>query len=256
MGRRKGTISAIMTTTTVDDAEIARFSALADKWWDDQGAFKPLHALNPVRLAFLRNHLCDHFGRKPTDPAPLAGLRLLDIGCGGGLLCEPLARLGAQVTGIDASKRNIAAARLHAEGSGLAIDYRCTAAEELAAGERFDAVLAMEIVEHVADVALFLDVTARLTRPGGALALASLNRTAKSYALAIIGAEYILRWMPRGTHDWNKFVTPAEAARSLRKNHLAVTRLTGVGYNLLRGEWELSDDLAVNYMLFAINQAS
>ena len=242
---------------SIDDAEVAKFSAMAAEWWDPQGPFRPLHRLNPLRLAFIRDTLAARFGRDPLGETPLDGLTLLDVGCGGGLLCEPLARLGARVTGIDASEENIAVARVHAEESGLAIDYRCVAAEELAAeGTRFDAVISMEVVEHVADVEGFLGACGSLVAPGGGLALATLNRTPKSFALAIVGAEYLLRWLPRGTHDWRKFLKPSEIAAVLRSEGLELEEASGVVYNPLNDSWRLSrKDLEVNYMIFAVKNA-
>lgn len=238
---------------TVDDAEIAKFAAMAEEWWDPDGKFKPLHKFNPVRIAFIRDRLCARFGRDPLAPEPLKGLSILDIGCGGGLLCEPLSRLGASVTGIDATERSVHVAAAHADQMGLDIDYRFTTVEDLAAGEkRFDAVMNMEVVEHVADVDIFLRASAGLVAPGGMMFLATLNRTAKAYALAIVGAEYVLGWLPRGTHDWKKFVKPSELAAALRPAGMALTELTGVAYNPLRDEWKLSPhDLAVNYMAVA-----
>jgi 2-polyprenyl-6-hydroxyphenyl methylase/3-demethylubiquinone-9 3-methyltransferase len=238
---------------TVDPAEIERFSRIADEWWDPDGKFAPLHRFNPVRLGFVRDRICARFGRDPRQPAVLEGLRILDIGCGGGLISEPLARLGATVTGIDAAERNVAVARLHAERMRLAIDYRHTTAEDLrAAGESFDVVLALEVVEHVADVDLFLECCAALVRPGGLLVMATLNRTTKAFALAVVGAEYVLRWLPRGTHDWRKFVKPSEAVRALRGSGLDVSELCGVAYSPLTGRWALApSDLDVNYMLVA-----
>jgi 2-polyprenyl-6-hydroxyphenyl methylase/3-demethylubiquinone-9 3-methyltransferase len=238
--------------STVDPAEIAQFAKLAEAWWDPAGKFKALHRFNPVRLRFIRDRLCQQFGRDPVRPKPLKDLRLLDIGCGGGLIAEPLARLGADVVGVDATEPNIAVARLHAEEAGLAIDYRHGAAEDLArAGERFDAVLALEIVEHVADLDLFLDSAAGMVRPGGAIVLATLNRTARAFALAIVGAEYLLGWLPRGTHDWHKFVRPSELAQGLRRNGLVLGELTGVSYSPLTDDWSLGRDLGVNYLVFA-----
>ncbi len=239
--------------SSVDPAEIARFAAMADEWWDPTGKFKPLHKFNPVRLAYIRDRLAQHFGRDPLSAKPLAGLRLLDIGCGGGLVAEPMARLGAQVVAIDASAKNIGIASNHAERMGLAIDYRHTAAEDLvAAGEKFDAVLSLEVVEHVADVAGFLGSCGTLVRAGGALVVATLNRTPKAFLLAIVGAEYVLRWLPRGTHEWSKFVRPGEMSDALRVPGLAVTHLTGVAYNPILDVWRLSRDLDVNYMAFAV----
>lgn len=235
---------------TVDDTEIAKFAAMAEEWWDPDGKFKPLHKFNPVRIAFIRDRLCAHFGRDPLAPEPLKGLAILDIGCGGGLLCEPLARLGAEVTGIDATERSVHVAAAHAEQMGLEIDYRFTSVEDLAAGEkRFDAVMNMEVVEHVADVDTFLGASADLVAPGGMMFLATLNRTPKSFALAIVGAEYVLGWLPRGTHDWKKFVKPSELAAALRPSGMELTELTGVSYSPIRDEWSLAPkDLAVNYM--------
>jgi 2-polyprenyl-6-hydroxyphenyl methylase/3-demethylubiquinone-9 3-methyltransferase len=238
--------------STVDPAEIARFAALAESWWDPAGKFKPLHRLNPVRLRFLRDRLTAHFKRDSATLRPFEGLRLLDIGCGGGLVAEPMARLGFAVTGIDAGAETVATASTHAAQSGLAIDYRAIAAETLAAsGERFDVVLALEIVEHVADLDAFIAAAATLVRPGGAFVAATLNRTAKSYLFAIVGAEYVLGWLPRGTHDWRKFVRPSELAAALRRNRLRVDEIAGITYNLLGDSWALSADLDVNYMAFA-----
>ncbi|MGE0718567.1 MAG: bifunctional 2-polyprenyl-6-hydroxyphenol methylase/3-demethylubiquinol 3-O-methyltransferase UbiG [Alphaproteobacteria bacterium] len=239
--------------STVDPAEVARFAAIAEEWWDPDGKFRPLHRFNPVRLEWLRDRIAARFGRDVMADRPLAGLRLLDIGCGGGLLAEPMARLGADVTAIDAAERNVAVARLHAAQMGLAIDYRHAAAEELvAAGERFDVVLTMEVVEHVADRETFLAAAAALVAPGGMMALATLNRTPKAWLLAIVGAEYVLRWLPRGTHEWRRFVKPSEAAGALRRAGLTVATVTGVAYDPLRDRWRLAaDDLDVNYMLAA-----
>ena len=241
------------TAASIDPEEIARFSAMAAEWWDHTGKFRPLHKLNPVRLAYIRDQVCALFGRDPKKPRPLQGLRLLDIGCGGGLIAEPMARLGAEVVAIDASATNIGVARTHAAESGLKIDYRVAAVETLAAaGERFDVVLCLEVVEHVADRTAFLAATASLVRPGGALIAATLNRTPQSFLLAIVGAEYVLRWLPRGTHDWDKFVRPSELTASLRRDGLDVRDLRGVTFHPLADEWRLSRDLAVNYMCLAV----
>jgi 2-polyprenyl-6-hydroxyphenyl methylase / 3-demethylubiquinone-9 3-methyltransferase len=241
---------------TIDDDEVARFSRLAGQWWDPRGPMAPLHKFNPVRLAYIRDRAAQHFDRDVTRLDSLAGLRMLDIGCGAGILAEPLARLGAAVVGADPSDSNIAVARAHAAQSGLAIDYRNTSAEALAAaGERFDVVLAMEVVEHVADVALFVDVAAAMVKPGGLLFVATLNRTVKSFALAIVGAEYVLRWLPRGTHQWDKFVTPNELEIALEQSDLCITAETGVIYNLLADRWQLSSDMDVNYMIVAEHAA-
>ena len=238
---------------TVDGGEIAKFAAMAEEWWDPDGKFRPLHRLNPVRLEFLRDRIADRFGRDIRADSPFAGLAVLDVGCGGGLLCEPMARLGARMTGIDAGGENIAIARAHAEGMGLSIDYRPAAAGDLAAaGETFDVVLNMEVVEHVADRDAFLGDCARLVRPGGLMVLATLNRTPKAYLLAIVGAEYVLRWLPRGTHEWRRFVRPSEMAASLRRGGMTMTALTGVAYDPLQDRWRLAPhDLDVNYMAVA-----
>jgi 2-polyprenyl-6-hydroxyphenyl methylase/3-demethylubiquinone-9 3-methyltransferase len=237
---------------SVDEAEVARFSALAATWWDPRGKMAPLHKFNPVRLAYVRDAACRQFGRDPKRLDGLAGLRLLDIGCGGGLLSEPLARLGAAVVGADPAQANIEVAKLHAAESALTIDYRATTAEALSeAGERFDIVLAMEVVEHVADLDLFVSRCAEMVKPGGLMIAATLNRTLKSFALAIVGAEYVLRWLPRGTHQWDKFVTPGELETAIEAGGLGVIAQTGVIYNLLADRWQLSGDMDVNYMLVA-----
>ena len=237
---------------TVDAAEIERFSRLAADWWNPHGKMAPLHKFNPVRLAFIRDAACARFGRDARRLDSLAGLRILDIGCGGGILSEPLARLGAAVVGADPAETNIGVARLHAADSGLAIDYRATTAEALsAAGERFDIVLAMEVVEHVTDVNLFVSLAASMVKPSGLMIAATLNRTLKSFALAIVGAEYVLRWLPRGTHQWDKFVTPNELEIALELGGVRVIDQTGVIYNLLADRWQLSGDMDVNYMLTA-----
>ncbi|MGA8292297.1 MAG: bifunctional 2-polyprenyl-6-hydroxyphenol methylase/3-demethylubiquinol 3-O-methyltransferase UbiG [Rhodoplanes sp.] len=237
---------------TVDAAEVARFSALAATWWDTRGKMAALHKLNPVRLAYIRDATCQQFGRDPKRVGCLTGLRILDIGCGGGILSEPLARLGASVLGADPSTTNIEVAKLHAAQSGLAIDYRATTAEALSdADERFDVVLAMEVVEHVADVDLFVRKCADMVKPGGLMVAATLNRTIKSFALAIVGAEYILRWLPIGTHQWDKFITPAELETTLEEAGLRVIGETGVVYVPFAGRWRLSDDSDVNYMMVA-----
>jgi 2-polyprenyl-6-hydroxyphenyl methylase/3-demethylubiquinone-9 3-methyltransferase len=245
-------VDAIRAAATVDEAEVARFSRLAGQWWDAHGEMAVLHKFNPVRLAYVRDAACARFDRDPRRLGCLTGLRVLDIGCGGGILCEPLARLGAAVVGVDPSAANIAAAKLHAAESSLAIDYRAGTAEALAdLGERFDLVLAMEVVEHVADVGLFVCRCAEMVKPGGLMIAATLNRTLKSFALAIVGAEYVLRWLPRGTHRWDKFVTPNELEIALVKGGLRVSGETGVIYHPLADRWQLSSDMDVNYMLTA-----
>ena len=238
--------------STVDPAEVERFSALAAEWWNPRGKMAPLHKFNPVRIGYIRDQAATRFERDPKRLDSMKGLRILDIGCGGGILSEPLARLGADMVSVDPSDTNIAAAKEHAAQSELAIDYRCTTAEELAeAGEAFDIVLAMEVVEHVADVPLFVQSCAQMVKPGGMMIAATLNRTLKSFALAIVGAEYVLRWLPRGTHQWDKFVTPDELERHLRNNKLAITDQTGVVYSPLGDRWSLSSDMDVNYMVVA-----
>ena len=237
---------------TVDPAEIARFEAIAAEWWDQDGKFRPLHRLNPVRLAWIRDRLTAHFARAGEGLRPYAGLSVLDVGCGGGLVAEPMARLGARVTAIDAARGNVEIARLHARQSGLAIDYRHAAAEEIAAGgERFDVVLALEVVEHVADRDAFLRACATLLAPGGALVLATLNRTPQAFLLAIVGAEYVLGWLPRGTHEWRKFVRPSELAAGLRPHGVGVRGFAGLRYDPIGDSWRETSDLSVNYMAWA-----
>ncbi|MEZ5787690.1 MAG: bifunctional 2-polyprenyl-6-hydroxyphenol methylase/3-demethylubiquinol 3-O-methyltransferase UbiG [Xanthobacteraceae bacterium] len=237
---------------TVDAAEVARFSALAADWWNERGKMAPLHKFNPVRLAYVRDAACRKFNRDPKKVDCLEGLRILDIGCGGGVLSEPLARLGATMVGADPSSTNIEVARLHATQGGLAIDYRATTAEDLSeAGEQFDIVLAMEVVEHVADVHLFVNKCTAMVKPGGLMIAATINRTMKSFALAIVGAEYILRWLPVGTHQWDKFVTPSELETALEEAGLLVETESGVVYNPFADRWHLSDDTDVNYMMVA-----
>jgi 2-polyprenyl-6-hydroxyphenyl methylase / 3-demethylubiquinone-9 3-methyltransferase len=244
-----------MTAThdaTVDAAEVARFAKLAAEWWDPGGKMAVLHKFNPVRLAYIRDQASARFGRDAKRLDCLKDLRILDIGCGGGILSEPLARLGGSVLGADPVAINIEVARRHASDVGVIVDYRCTTAEALAdAGERFDAVLAMEVVEHVADLSLFVRRCADMVKPSGLMIVATLNRTLKSFALAIVGAEYVLGWLPRGTHQWDKFVTPNELEALLEKNRLRVTDERGVIYNLFADAWQLSTDTDVNYMVTA-----
>jgi 2-polyprenyl-6-hydroxyphenyl methylase / 3-demethylubiquinone-9 3-methyltransferase len=236
----------------LDPAEIERFSKLASEWWDPNGKFRPLHKIGPPRIHFVRDEICRRLGLKAEGMRPLAGLSLLDIGCGGGLVCEPMARMGAAVTGVDPAAANIAAASKHAEGQGLTIDYRAIEAEQLIAeGRTFDAVLCLEVVEHVPDPAAFMKTCAALVRPGGVLVLSTLNRTLKSYVLAIVGAEYILRWLPVGTHRWDRFLTPAELTGHVTAAGLKVWETRGVVFHPLRDTWSLSTDTDVNYMLSA-----
>jgi 2-polyprenyl-6-hydroxyphenyl methylase/3-demethylubiquinone-9 3-methyltransferase len=238
---------------TAEPEEIARFERLAANWWDEAGPMRPLHQLNPPRIAFLRDHLAAHFGRDPKATKPFAGLTLLDVGCGAGLLCEPMTRLGFAVTGIDAAAGNIEVAKRHAETMGLAIDYRNATPEDLSGdlSGQFDVILAMEVVEHVADVPAFMTAMAGLAKPGAAFFASTLNRTAKAFAMAIVGAEYVMRWLPRGTHDWKKFLKPSELSRGLRQGGLTVREIVGMTYNPLARTWHSGSDLAVNYMLWA-----
>jgi 2-polyprenyl-6-hydroxyphenyl methylase / 3-demethylubiquinone-9 3-methyltransferase len=240
------------TAGTIDQDEVAHFSRLAGQWWDPRGPWATLHRFNPVRLGYIRDRAAAHFGRDPARLDSLAGLRILDIGCGGGILSEPLARLGASVVGADPVESNIAAAKAHAAQAGLSIDYRCSTAEALAEeAETFDVVLAMEVVEHVADFNLFIDAAAALVRPGGLMFAATINRTLKSFMLLIVGAEYILRWIPRGTHQWEKFITPEELEIALEQAGLRVIDETGVIYNLFADRFQLSTDMDANYMVVA-----
>lgn len=239
-------------TTTIDEGEIARFQAMAAEWWNPAGKFRPLHKFNPVRLSYIKEQVCARFDRDVNDPQAFAGLRFLDIGCGGGLLCEPMARLGAEVIGADPGTTNIEVARIHAAQSGLEIDYRATTAEDLAAaGERFDVVLNMEVVEHVADVPMFMAACAEMVKPGGLMFVATINRTLKAYALAIVGAEVVLRWLPRGTHSYDKLVRPQELEGPLASAGMTVMDRCGVTYNPLFDKWDRSKDMDVNYMLLA-----
>lgn len=245
-----------MTVSTIDPGEVAKFEAMAAEWWDPTGKFKPLHMLNPCRLGYITTQIAAEFDRDLTAPHPFAGLRLLDIGCGGGLLSEPMARLGAEVIGADAAARNIPVARLHAEQSGLSIDYRHTTAEDLAAaGERFDVVLNMEVVEHVADPLAYLTACQTLLKPGGLMICSTLNRNPKSYLMAIVGAEQIMRWLPKGTHDWAKFIAPDELYDLIRKAGLDPVDRKGMVFNPLSWNWSLSSrDLSVNYVTASVKR--
>lgn len=239
-------------SATVDPAEVARFAALADEWWNLSGKMAPLHKFNPVRLAFIRDQASAQFSRDPKRLDCLSGLKILDIGCGGGIVSEPLAKLGANVTGIDPAEESVTAAKLHAEKSGLAIGYLATTVEEIAArSETFDVVIASEVVEHVAGLDLFIGCAAKAVKPGGLLIVTTINRTLKSFALAIVGAEYVLRWLPVGTHRWDKFVTPEELDRAIAASGLEVVEESGIMYDLFHDRWTASSDMDVNYMLAA-----
>jgi 2-polyprenyl-6-hydroxyphenyl methylase/3-demethylubiquinone-9 3-methyltransferase len=244
-------------TSTIDAAEVAKFEAMAAEWWNPNGKFKPLHMLNPCRLDYITSQIAAEFDRDLTQARPFAGLRLLDIGCGGGLLSEPMARLGAEVVGADAAPRNIPVARLHAEQAGLAIDYRHTTAEDMAAaGERFDVVLNMEVVEHVADPLAYLTACQQLLKPGGLMICSTLNRNPKSYLMAIIGAEHVMRWLPKGTHDWAKFITPDELYDLIRRAGLDPVDRKGMVFNPLGWSWSLSArDLSCNYVTASVKRA-
>jgi len=238
--------------TTIDQTEVDRFSAMAAEWWSPTGKFRPLHKFNPVRLEYIRNQVCEAFGRDPKSHKPLEGLRVLDIGCGGGLLSEPVARMGADVVGADPSEKNIGIASTHARESGVSVDYRAVTAEQLhEAGETFDVVLNMEVVEHVADVDFFVTTCASMVRPGGLMFAATINRTLKARALAIFAAENVLRWLPHGTHQYEKLVRPEELEKPLTESGLQIIDRTGVFYNVLQDRWNLSSDMDVNYMLLA-----
>ena len=237
--------------TTIDQAEVDRFSAMAAEWWDPKGKFRPLHKFNPVRIEYIRNKVAEKFGRDPKSQ-PFEGLRVLDIGCGGGLLSEPIARMGAEVLGADASEKNIAIAKIHAEQTGVIVDYRAVTAEALAADdEKFDVVLNMEVVEHVSDVPFFIETCATMVKPGGLMFIATINRTFKAAALAIVGAEYVLKWLPRGTHQYEKLVRPEEIETPLNAAGMQVVDRTGVFFSPLSNQWNLSKDMDVNYMLMA-----
>lgn len=245
-------MSAAAGPSTIDQAEVDRFSRLSAEWWNPTGKFKPLHKFNPVRLAYIREEMAMNFARDASSTRPFEGLTVLDIGCGGGLICEPVARLGASVVGVDPSETNVEVARLHAAQSGLSVDYRATTAEALdAAGERFDVVLALEVVEHVSDVDLFLTSAARMVKPGGLLFVATINRTLKAGAFAIFGAEYVLGWLPRGTHQYSKLVRPEEIEAPVTRAGLTIADRTGVVYHPLEDAWRRSRDTDVNYMILA-----
>jgi len=249
--------SQAQLSSSIDPAEVERFSRIAAEWWDPKGKFAPLHKFNPTRLAFIRDQALHRFGRDPRARRPFEGLTLLDIGCGGGLLSEPMSRLGFFVTGVDASERNIGTASAHAAEVGVAVDYRCATAEALlGAGERFDVILNMEVIEHVADPGQFLRDCAAMLKPGGLMIVATLNRTLKAFALAKVGAEYVLRWLPAGTHDWSKFLKPAELRGFLSEEQLTVDGPYGVVFDPLGGRWRESHDADVNYMMTVMRAAA
>jgi 2-polyprenyl-6-hydroxyphenyl methylase/3-demethylubiquinone-9 3-methyltransferase len=249
--------SQAQPSSSIDPAEVERFSRIAAEWWDPKGKFAPLHKFNPTRLAFIRDQALHRFGRDGAQRRPFEGLRLLDIGCGGGLLSEPMSRLGFAVTGVDASERNIGTASAHAAEVGATVDYRCSTAEALlAAGERFDVVLNMEVIEHVADPGQFLRDCAAMLKPGGLMIVATLNRTLKAFALAKVGAEYVLRWLPPGTHDWSKFLKPEELRGFLDGQALTVDGPYGVVFDPLTGRWSQSHDADINYMMTVARDAA
>jgi 2-polyprenyl-6-hydroxyphenyl methylase / 3-demethylubiquinone-9 3-methyltransferase len=245
-------MTPVLDARSLDPAEVEKFSKIAAEWWNPTGKFAVLHVFNPVRLAYIKEQVTARFARDPYDRRPFQGLKFLDIGCGGGLLTEPMARLGAEITGVDPSEKNIATASVHAEEQDLAIDYRATTAEDLAErGESFDVILNMEVIEHVADPSAFVQTCARLLKPSGLIFIATLNRTLKSFGLAIVGAEYVLGWLPRGTHQWEKFIKPDELEAWLTASGLKQLDRTGVAYNPFSGEWRRARDMDVNYMLVA-----
>lgn len=239
---------------TIDPKEIEKFEVMAEEWWSATGKFKPLHKFNPIRIAYLRDKIIENFSLDSSQKEPLKNIKILDVGCGGGLLCEPLKRLGANITGIDAGEKNIEAAKIHAQKSALEIDYRFQDVEELSkTDEKFDVVLAMEIIEHVADVESFVAALKNCLKnnvqPNGILFVATINRNAKSYLNAIIGAEYVMRWLPRGTHDWKKFLKPSEINKIAESNGLKLKEMSGFSYNLIKDEWKKTQNPDVNYIM-------
>ncbi|KAM0933679.1 putative methyltransferase [Dioscorea sansibarensis] len=243
--------------SSLNEAEVAKFAAIAETWWDFEGPFKPLHQMNPTRISFIRSALCRHFRKDPFCTRPFEGLRVIDVGCGGGILAEPLARMGASVTGIDAVEKNIKIARIHAESDPLtsSIEYHCTTAELLVKeNKKFDAVIALEVIEHVADPSEFCKSLAALTVPNGATVISTINRTMRAFATAIVAAEYLLRWLPKGTHDWSSFLTPEELVLILQRTSISVKEMAGFAYNPLTGEWSLTDDLGVNFIAYGVRE--
>ena len=233
--------------SSVNKKEIEKFSNIADEWWDPHGKFKPLHKFNPIRIKYIKENIIEQFKTRNKDN-PLSGINILDIGCGGGLLSEPMCRLGANITGIDASIKNIKIAKLHAKKNGLKIDYICSSPEKLKITKKFDVILNMEIVEHVEDISFFLKSCSKLLNKNGLMFVATINKTLKSYVFAIVGAEYILRWLPIGTHEWEKFVKPEELKKILTKNNLSLKKFDGMHFNIIKDEWSITKDLSVNYI--------
>ena len=236
-----------MKNNTINKKEIEKFSKIAEEWWDPHGKFKPLHRFNPIRISYIKRHIMSSFKLKNKNK-PLKDIKILDIGCGGGLLCEPMKRMGAKVVGIDASERNIKVAKLHAKKNNLDINYECTSPENFKGFEKFDVILNMEIVEHVENVDFFLESCTKLLKKNGIMFVATLNKTLKSYVFAILGAEYILRWLPIGTHEWDKFVDPGDLKNILIKYKLKIESLDGVKFNMIKNEWKISKDTSVNYI--------
>lgn len=247
-----------LTSISVDPREMESFSRMAHDWWNPSGMFRPLHVMNGARLKLIKETVCEHFLRDPDQEKPLSGLRLLDIGCGGGLLCEPMVRLGAEVTGVDALEKNVKTAKTHAEEMGLNIDYRHGTIEQMVeAGEPpFDVVLNMEVIEHVANPRDFISDCASMVRPGGIMMCSTINRTFKAFAFAILGAEYVLRWLPRGTHQYDKLVKPRELTAYLEAANLDVERMIGMSLNPINESWSIGDDLSINYVTSAVKPAS
>ena len=233
--------------SSVNKKEIEKFSNMADEWWDPHGKFKPLHKFNPIRIKYIKENIINHFNKKFKNK-PLSGINILDIGCGGGLLSEPMCRLGANITGIDASIKNIKIAKLHANKKGLKINYICSSPEKLKITKKFDVILNMEIVEHVEDISLFLKSCSKLLKKNGLMFVATINKTLKSYIFAIVGAEYVLRWLPIGTHEWEKFVKPEDLKKILNKNNLSLKKFDGMHFNIIKDEWSITKDLSVNYI--------
>jgi len=233
--------------TSINKKEIDKFSKIADEWWDPEGKFKPLHKFNPTRIKYIKENIINNFKLK-NKSKPLSGIKILDIGCGGGLLSEPMSRMGANVTGIDASEKNIKVAKLHSKKNKLKINYLCSSPEKLKIGKKFDVILNMEIVEHVEDIDFFLKSCSKLLKKNGLMFVATINKTLKSYIFAIVGAEYVLRWLPIGTHEWEKFVKPEDLKKILMKYDLSLNKLEGMNFNIIKNEWSISRDLSVNYI--------